>query len=185
MITTYNDSPPTIITLLHPRRCKLAIPPIFIVIPLTCSPPSPSSLLFIASTTLVQLCGVNEFDDRQLQNQSRILIRNERGKWEQFHQHTQIWSSKPFLLIGLAHGVEQGCSTQIINGPKKILGHIQGPKRICFYPFGRCFFKPTSWIDEILGFAGEIKSFRGPNVVPAGRRAYSGKVARKILLSVI
>ena len=87
MITTYNDSPPTIITLLHPRRCKLAIPPIFIVIPLTCSPPSPSSLLFIASTTLVQLCGVNEFDDRQLQNQSRILIRNERGKWEQFHQH--------------------------------------------------------------------------------------------------
>jgi len=38
----------------------------------------PFSSLFIAST-LVQLCGVNEFADRQLQNQSRILIRNERG----------------------------------------------------------------------------------------------------------
>ena len=59
--------------------------------------------------------------------------------------------------------LHQGCTTQILSGPKK-LGAYTRAKIDIFAPIQRVFFQQTGWMDEILDFAGKIKSFRGPHL---------------------
>ena len=63
----------------------------------------------------------------------------------------------------------QGCTTQISSGPKIFFRHMQEPKSICFYQFRGCFFQANKLNGWNLGFAGHIKSFRGPHLA---RRPY-------------
>ena len=61
----------------------------------------------------------------------------------------------------------QGCTTQISWRAKKNFANFFAILRailICFYPFECAFIKKTSLNRKILGFAGQIKSFRGPHL---------------------
>ena len=64
-----------------------------------------------------------------------------------------------------------GVHNSDLKRAKPFFWHIQGPKSILLNPFRGCFFKQTGWMDETLGFAGQIKSFRGPYVVHAWYRS--------------
>ena len=55
-------------------------------------------------------------------------------------------------------------STGVHNSNLKRAKKIKGPKSICFDQYWGCCFQQTSFIYKILGFAGQIKSFRGPHL---------------------
>ena len=72
-----------------------------------------------------------------------------------FHQRFLETKSQSFEWL-----VRSGVDNSNLRRARKI-EFKQRPK--CFYPF-RCYIKQTSWADEILGFAGPIRSFRGPHL---------------------